>query len=245
MDGPSARCSAYRRTDPRPAEAPGSECDNGIDVLVQEKFPELQGKRVGLITNHTGITRDGRRNIDAMIAGGRQSAGTLFARTRLAGRKIRKTSQTQKMRQPGFRVWSLYSGQNRQANRRDAARYRCTRVRYPGCRRAFLHVSCTMANAMQEAAKRNIEFVVLDRPNPINGIQVEGPVLDPSLKSFIGCFELPLRHGMTIGELATMMNDSSEPKAKLQVVKMRGWQRSTGSMRQACSGLIHRQICAA
>ena len=102
-----------------------------------------------------------------------------------------------------------------------------------------------MANAMQEAAKRNIPFVVLDRPNPIDGMQVEGPVLDPSLKSFIGCFELPLRHGMTIGELATMINAASEPKAKLQVVKMRAGSGRTGSMRRACSGLIHRPICGA
>jgi uncharacterized protein YbbC (DUF1343 family) len=89
----------------------------------------------------------------------------------------------------------------------------------------FYTYTCTMANAMQEAAKQNLEFVVLDRPNPINGIQVEGPVLDPALQSFVGCIEMPLRHGMTMGELATMINASSATKAKLRVIKMRGWQR--------------------
>jgi uncharacterized protein YbbC (DUF1343 family) len=79
---------------------------------------------------------------------------------------------------------------------------------------------------MEEAAKRNIEFVVLDRPNPINGLQVEGPLLEPALKSFIGCFAMPLRHGMTLGEIATMMNAAAPKKANLRVVKMRNWARS-------------------
>jgi len=90
----------------------------------------------------------------------------------------------------------------------------------------FYTYMCTMSDTMQEAAKRNIEFVVLDRPNPINGISVEGPILDPSLHSFIGCFDLPVRHGMTLGEMASMMNAANTQKAKLKIVKMRGWQRS-------------------
>jgi uncharacterized protein YbbC (DUF1343 family) len=82
-----------------------------------------------------------------------------------------------------------------------------------------------MANAMQEAANRKIPFMVLDRPNPITGTRVEGPVLDPALKSFIGCDVMPVRHGMTMGEMARMINDLQQPKADLQVIAMQNWQR--------------------
>ena len=132
----------------------------------------------------------------------------------------------QRIRSTGLPVWSLYSGPNRRPGDEMLRDIDVLVFDIQDVGARFYTYACTMANAMQEAAKRNIPFVVLDRPNPINGMQVEGPILDPSLKSFIGCFELPLRHGMTIGELATMINDASDPKAKLEVVKMRGWQRS-------------------
>jgi uncharacterized protein YbbC (DUF1343 family) len=83
-----------------------------------------------------------------------------------------------------------------------------------------------MKNAMEEAAARGLPFFVLDRPNPITGLHVEGPVLDPALESFVGCFAMPLRHGMTAGELAAMMNAAAGKKADLRVIRMSGWQRS-------------------
>jgi uncharacterized protein YbbC (DUF1343 family) len=85
---------------------------------------------------------------------------------------------------------------------------------------------CTMKNSMEEAARRKIPFIVLDRPNPITGMRVEGPMLEAPFRSFIGCAGIPLRHGMTIGEIAGMLNAEQNPKADLQVVKMRGWERS-------------------
>jgi uncharacterized protein YbbC (DUF1343 family)/CubicO group peptidase (beta-lactamase class C family) len=200
--------------------------DNGIDVLIDSKFPELQGKRVGLITNHTGVTRDGRRNIDAMIAAGINLRALYSPEHGLAGREDQENIGNAKDPATGLPVWSLYSGQNRKPSDEMLQDIDVLVFDIQDVGARFYTYACTMANAMQEAARRNIPFVVLDRPNPINGMEVEGPLLDPSLKSFIGCFELPLRHGMTIGELATMINEASEPKAKLQVVKMRGWQRS-------------------
>ena len=114
----------------------------------------------------------------------------------------------------GLPVWSLYAGQNRRPNDEMLRDIDVLVFDIQDVGTRFYTYMCTMSNAMQEAAKRNIEFVVLDRPNPINGIQVEGPVLDPSLKSFIGCFELPVRHGMTVGEIATMMNSSNLSKSQ-------------------------------
>jgi uncharacterized protein YbbC (DUF1343 family) len=84
----------------------------------------------------------------------------------------------------------------------------------------------TMAYAMEEAAKKGIPFYVLDRPNPVNGVAVEGPMLDPDQVSFVGYMPMPVRHGMTVGELATMFNRERNISARLHVVKMQGWVRS-------------------
>jgi uncharacterized protein YbbC (DUF1343 family) len=83
----------------------------------------------------------------------------------------------------------------------------------------------TLMNAMEMAAQLRLPFYVLDRPNPITGVHVEGPMLDKNLESFVGCFELPVRHGMTIGELANMINAERKIGAELHVVVMRNWQR--------------------
>ena len=84
----------------------------------------------------------------------------------------------------------------------------------------------TLGYCLEAAAKKGIDFYVLDRPNPINGVDVDGPVLDPDLRSFIGYFPMPIRHGMTVGELAEMFNRENHLNAKLHVIKMQGWQRT-------------------
>ena len=84
----------------------------------------------------------------------------------------------------------------------------------------------TLGYTLEAAGKKGMEYFVLDRPNPINGVAVEGPVLDPDLTSFIGYFPMPIRHGMTVGELAEMYNHEFPINARLQVVKMRDWQRT-------------------
>ncbi len=82
-----------------------------------------------------------------------------------------------------------------------------------------------MLSSMQEAAKKHVPFYVLDRPNPITGVHVEGPILDPDLESFVGCMEIPLRHGMTLGELANLENGERRLSVDLHVVAMQGWNR--------------------
>lgn len=198
----------------------------GLDVLVEEQFASLRGKQVGLITNHTGLTRDGKRNIDVMLAAGVQLKALYSPEHGIAGKEDQENVAHTKDAATRLPVWSLYMGQNR---RPSAAMLRgidtmVFDIQDIGTR--FYTYVCTMKNAMEEAARSNIEFVVLDRPNPINGVRVEGPMLDASLQSFVGCVDTPLRHGMTIGELALMINAGLPVKAKLRVVKMRSWQRT-------------------
>jgi uncharacterized protein YbbC (DUF1343 family) len=89
----------------------------------------------------------------------------------------------------------------------------------------FYTYSCTMIYAMEEAARRKMPFYVLDRPNPITGVHVEGPMLEPALRSFTGCAPIPIRHGLTMGELAALANGEEHVGADLHVVKMEGWER--------------------
>lgn len=197
----------------------------GIDVLAEEKFASLAGKRIGLITNHTGLTRDGKRNIDVMTAGGVRLKALFSPEHGLTGKEDHENVANSKDAATGIPVWSLYSGANRRPSDAmlgdiDALVFDIQDV---GTR--FYTYMCTMKNAMEEAARRKIEFIVLDRPNPITGLHVEGPMLDPALQSFIGCYEMPIRHGMTVGELAGMMNADLKVKANLKVIRMRGWER--------------------
>ena len=214
--------SGTRAAKPEPRTA---EVLNGIDVLVKNGFAELKGKRVGLITNHTGTTRDGRRNIDALLAGGVKLTALYSPEHGLAGREDHENIGNAKDPATGLPVWSLYSGQNRRPSDEMLRGIDVMLFDIQDIGTRFYTYMCTMKNAMEEAARHRIQFVVLDRPNPINGVHVEGPLLDPALNSFVGCFHMPLRHGMTMGELAQMMNAEANPKADLKVIRMEGWQR--------------------
>jgi uncharacterized protein YbbC (DUF1343 family)/CubicO group peptidase (beta-lactamase class C family) len=210
---------------PRRAE-PGGPVLTGIDVLAAEGFASLKGKRIGLITNHTGLTREGKRNIDAMLAAGVDLKALYSPEHGISGREDQENIGHGRDDATGLPVWSLYSGQNRRPASEmllgiDALVFDIQDI---GAR--FYTYICTMKNAMEEAAARGIPFVVLDRPNPITGLHVEGPMLEAGLESFVGCFALPVRHGMTTGEIAGMMNAAMPKKAELTVVKMQGWNRS-------------------
>ncbi len=197
----------------------------GFDVLAARNFAPLGGKRVGLITNHTGLAGDGRRNVDVMAAAGVNVAALFSPEHGIGGKEDHSNIGNSKDAASGIPIFSLYAGPNRRPNDEmlrgvDVLVYDIQDV---GAR--FYTYMCTMAYAMEEAARRRIPFVVLDRPNPITGVHVEGPILDRDLESFVGCFELPLRHGMTLGEIARMINGERKLNADLQVIKMTGWQR--------------------
>ena len=205
--------------------APKAEVMTGLDVLAEENFRPLAGKRLGLITNHTGLSREGKRNVDLMLAAGIKVVTLFSPEHGLAGTEDRENVSNSRDAATGLRVISLYDGPTRRLTPEmlegiDALVFDIQDV---GAR--FYTYSCTMLSSMEEAAKRHLPFYVLDRPNPITGVHLEGPLLEPDLESFVGCFEVPVRHGMTFGELANMANAERNLGLDLHVIAMRAWDR--------------------
>ena len=201
----------------------------GLDVLEEEHFRSLAGKRVGLITNQTGIDRNGRRNVDVMRQAGVHVAALLAPEHGILGVEDKAEIAATVDKATGIPVFSLYSLKSEKNQRPTPEMLRGIDVLVfdiadVGAR--FYTYETTMAYAMEECAKAHKPFIVLDRPNPITGEHVEGPVLDPANRSFVGYFPLPLRHGMTMGELALLFNSENKINAPLTVVKMLGWDRS-------------------
>ncbi|MCL4796946.1 MAG: DUF1343 domain-containing protein [Bryobacteraceae bacterium] len=212
-------------TPPRRMIARTVKVMTGIDVLEAEGFARLKGRRAGLITNHTGRTRDGRRNIDAMLAGGVNLTALFSPEHGLLGTEDHENVGHGKDEASGLTVWSLYQGKDRKPspamlNEIDVLVFDIQDI---GAR--FYTYSSTMKNAMEAAAAANKDFIVLDRPNPINGVHVEGPMVDEDLITFVACTVMPLRHGMTLGELARMINTEDKVGARLEVIQMKDWLR--------------------
>ncbi|HEX8947955.1 MAG TPA: exo-beta-N-acetylmuramidase NamZ domain-containing protein [Dissulfurispiraceae bacterium] len=203
----------------------GGKVLTGIDVLSSEDFSPLKGLRVGLITNHSGLDSEGRRTLDLIReAPGVKLAAIFSPEHGLLGNvdeKVRSTTEPA----TGLPVYSLYGDVRRPTDKMlkglDALVFDIQDVGV----RFYTYIS-TMGYAMEAAAKKGIAFYVLDRPNPINASLVQGPVMDRDLKSFTGYFPLPVRYGMTVGELAEMFNNENHIGAKLHVVKMQGYQRA-------------------
>jgi uncharacterized protein YbbC (DUF1343 family)/CubicO group peptidase (beta-lactamase class C family) len=197
----------------------------GLDVLVEQKFQPLAGKRIGLITNHTGIDRLGRRNIDLMKQAGLNIAALFSPEHGFAGTEDRQGIQDATDPTTGIKVYSLYGNTLRPTPAMlqglDALVYD---IQDAGVH--FYTYETTMAYCLEAAAKAGIPLYVLDRPNPITGTRVEGPVLDPANTSFVGYFAgMPVRHGMTMGELAKLFNGENRLNAALTVVPMQDWNR--------------------
>jgi uncharacterized protein YbbC (DUF1343 family) len=198
----------------------------GLDQFIANPPEWAVGKRIGLITNVAGIDSRGRSNIDLMAGDRRFKLAALFAFEHglrgdaPAGQPILNGTDEK----TGLPVYSLY-GEIREPTADmlrdiDVLMYDVQDV---GAR-PYTRVS-TMALSMKAAAANGIPFAVLDRPNPIGGVIVEGPVLDPAFASFVGMYPIPLRHGMTVGELARMYNSRFGIGATLHVVPVEGWRR--------------------
>jgi uncharacterized protein YbbC (DUF1343 family) len=197
----------------------------GLDVLESQKFAPLRGKHVGLITNHTGLDSQGRSTADVLTHAPGVKLVALFSPEHgLAGRNDEKISSS-KDPSTGLPVHSLYGETLRPTDEMlkgiDALVFD---VQDAGVR--FYTYTTTMAYCMEEAAKRNIAFFVLERPNPLGGEIVEGPMLDPDKTSFTGYFPLPVRYGLTIGELAQLFNAENHIGAELHVIAMKNWHRN-------------------
>ena len=220
----AARLQQQRRATGSPRAKP---LLTGLDVVARDRFEPFQGKRVGLITNHTGIDRKRRRNIDLFAeAPGVELAAILSPEHGLAGRLDQARIADSADTATGTPVYSLYQGDRRRptAEMLRGIDVLVFDIQDVGAR--FYTYVTTMAYAMEEAARRDIPFYVLDRPNPVTGLAVEGPMLDEAYRSFIGYFPMPVRHGMTVGELARMFNQERKIGAELTVIAMEGWART-------------------
>jgi uncharacterized protein YbbC (DUF1343 family) len=213
---------------PASSQASSSVVLPGIDVFMADIPSVLKGKRVALITNPGGIDRAGQSDIDLIAASQDLRLVALFAAEHgirgvaAAGAKISDEVDPK----TGVPIYSLYGAEDRGPTPEmlkdvDAIIYDLPEVGG----RTWTYVS-TMALAMQAAAKKGIPFVVLDRPNPIGGEIVEGALVDSGYRSFVGMYPIPARHGMTVGELATLFNRKFGIGANLTVVKAANWKRS-------------------
>ena len=199
---------------------------NGIDVLEREGFKSLDGMRVGLVTNHTGKNLAGRATIDVLKEAKNVSLVALFSpehgiRGELDQAKINDSVDEK----TGLPVYSLYGDTRRPKQEHlkdlDALVFDIQDI---GAR--FYTYISTLQHVMEEAAKAGKPVFVLDRPNPINGVDVEGPLADADKLSFVATHTIPVRHGMTTGEIALMFNKEKSINADVRVVKMDSWSRS-------------------
>jgi uncharacterized protein YbbC (DUF1343 family)/CubicO group peptidase (beta-lactamase class C family) len=229
ITAPGVKLTGYNETIVGPGVhrevEPKAEVLTGLDVLAEDNFAPLRGKRIGLITNQTGISRDGRRNVDLMLAAQIHVTALFSPEHGWAGAEDRSDVSDTKDSATGLPVFSLYQASSRriQPAMLDNVDALVFDIQDVGAR--FYTYSCTMLYSMEEAAKKHLPFFVLDRPNPITGVHAEGPMLDPDLQSFTGCFDIPVRHGMTLGELAAMANGERKLGLDLHVIPMRGWDR--------------------
>lgn len=202
--------------------------DLGIDVLKDRNFDVLKGKRVGLVTNQTGTDKRGtptrvilkralNGNLVALFSPEHGIDGTVPAGKYVSTRKDKLT---------GLTVHSLYGPTRKPSSSMlkgiDVLVYDMQDIGV----RSYTYIS-TMAKCMEAAGENGIEFVVLDRPNPLGGVRVEGPGIESKWISFVGIFPIPYVHGMTAGELAQMANARgwTGARCKLTVIPMRGWSR--------------------
>ena len=205
---------------------------NGIDVLEQHGFDVLKAaegkKHVGLVTNQTGVDAAGKRTIDVLAGAPGVSLDAIFSPEHgVTGTLDTTDINNSKDAATGIPVYSVYGGSD--AARRPQPEVLRTLdaivfdIQDAGTR--FYTYETTLGYFLEAAAKAGIEMIVLDRPNPITGSFVQGPPSDAGQESFTNYWTVPVRHGMTMGELAKMFNAERGINAKLTVVQMEGWQR--------------------
>jgi uncharacterized protein YbbC (DUF1343 family) len=198
----------------------------GIEVLLAERLDLVAGKRVGLVTNPTGVTSQLVSTIDALHARPEVKLVALFGPEHGVRGDVSAGNHVADMidARTGIPMYSLY-GANKAPTPEmlrniDVLVYDIQDIGS----RAYTYIY-TMALSMQAAAQARIPFIVLDRPNPLGGDLIEGPILDERFKSFIGLYPIPYIYGLTVGELALYLNAEMKIDAQLTVVPMHGWQR--------------------
>jgi uncharacterized protein YbbC (DUF1343 family) len=193
---------------------------------VKEHFARLKGKKIGLVTNHTGRDRDGHATIDLLHKADGVQLVALFSPEHGIRGALDERVTDSKDEQTGLPVYSLY-GPRRKPTKEllrgiDTLVYDIQDV---GCR--FYTYSSTLGLILEAGAENQVKVIVLDRPNPIGGVAVAGPVRDAEAESsFVAWHTVPLRHGLTFGELARLYQDERKIAVDLEVVKCEGWRRA-------------------
>jgi len=219
-----ARLNSVARTSATTTAA-DAQVLTGIDVLERDNFASLTGMRIGLVTNQTGRDRNGRSTIDVLFKAPGVKLTSLFSPEHgIRGVADEKLSDT-KDEQTGLPIYSLYGESRRpkaeQLKDLDALVYDIQDV---GAR--FYTYISTLGYVLEEAAHAKIPVYILDRPNPINGTDVEGPLADIDKLSFTAYHTIPVRHGMTVGELAGLYNEQRKIGADVRVIRMQSWRRA-------------------
>jgi uncharacterized protein YbbC (DUF1343 family) len=211
-----------------PAAAGGRRVRTGIEVLAEDDFAELAGQKVGVISNPTGVLPDLTHEVDLMHASGKVDIVAVFG----PEHGFRGVSQAGEGEdyfldpKTGIPVYNAYNDKDRMAELLAEAGVETLVFDIQDVGSRFYTYIWTMYLALEAAGQLGLRFVVLDRPNPITGREASGPVLHPEHATFVGLKPIAQRHGMTVGELASLFNGEFVPApADLTVVKMRGWKR--------------------
>lgn len=204
-----------------------ADIELGVDVLLNEHLDDLEGKNVGLITNPTGVDQDLNSVVDLLHENEKVNLTALYGPEHgvrgdaQAGEEVDYYTDER----TGLPVYSLYGDTRKPTSEMlEDVDVLVFDIQDVGAR--FYTYIYTMAYAMEAAEENDIEMMVLDRPNPISGGNVQGPVLDEDYDSFVGMYPIPQQHGMTVGELAELFNEEFDIHADLEVMKMHGWERS-------------------
>ena len=204
------------------------QVQTGLDVLINEKLEIIKGKKVGLVTNHTGVDRSGKPNYEILMQLSDVDLQAIFAPEHGFFGNVSRGQKVDDLKQDGLPViYSLYGKTDKPTpdmfEGLDVIIYDIQDI---GAR--FYTYISTLGLVMEAAAEADIPVIVLDRPNPLNGITIEGPVLDINYKSFVGMYPIPIRYLLTIGELAKMIIGEKwiEHVPELTVIKMAGWKRT-------------------
>jgi uncharacterized protein YbbC (DUF1343 family) len=195
----------------------------GIEVLAEKEYEILKGKRVGIITNITGVDRNLRSSLDIISSLPDVKIVSVFAPEHgFKGGKMGFIED--KKLNESVKIFSLY-GKTRRPTKEmlKGIEVLIFDIQDIGSR-SYTYIS-TMRYCMEESAKNNITFIILDRPNPLGGILVDGPILDMNFESFVGCAPIPYVHGMTVGEIGLLLNEELKINCNLKVIKMEGWKR--------------------
>jgi uncharacterized protein YbbC (DUF1343 family) len=207
-----------------PPAAPAVPTRTGLDVLAAEGFARLRGRTVGLVTNHTGVDAQGRRGADLLAGAAGVKLAALYAPEHgIDGQLDGKVAHARDAA-TGVPIWSLYGSDRRPTPEMLAGVDTLVfDVQDVGVR--YYTYLATLTYLLEEGARRQIPVVVLDRPNPITGRVVEGPVMDPDLRSFTGPHPIAVRSGLTVGEFARMVAAERRLAVDLTVVPLEHWTR--------------------